>query len=413
MSALPAILVLGSGPAPYRRYILAGMARRCRPVLLHREPATWQLPFVADAATADLGEPAQTLEAGRALAVRNDCRAVVTWDESLVTVAAELAASLALPGLPVEAARACRNKRRQRELFAAAGVPSVRYAAVASAADAADAAGHIGYPVVVKPSRFGGSAAVALARDEAEVYAAAQRALEMVIPVLGPPGDVLVEEYVTGTEISVDSAVLDGQVTPFVTARKEVGFAPAFEEIGHAVGLAWPQADAVAAAVEAANLAVGADRAVTHTEVMLTARGPVLIEVNGRLGGDMIPYLGELATGVLAGEVAALVALGEAPDVTPRHDRLAGVRFFYPPYDMRLLGVRVDEAVTAAPWVDTFLTLQEPGATVRLPPREYIGRVAMGIATAPDEPTLRERMDRLAAAVTVEGEPLDSLQPQP
>ena len=36
----------------------------------------------------------------------------------------------------------------------------------------------------------------------------------------------------------------------------------------------------------------------THTELRFTDRGPAIIEVNVRLGGDLIPYLGKLATGL-------------------------------------------------------------------------------------------------------------------
>jgi hypothetical protein len=40
----------------------------------------------------------------------------------------------------------------------------------------------------------------------------------------------------------------------------------------------------------------------------LTARGPVIVEINARIGGDLIPYLGRLATGVDPAHVAVDLA---------------------------------------------------------------------------------------------------------
>jgi hypothetical protein len=46
---------------------------------------------------------------------------------------------------------------------------------------------------------------------------------------------VLVEEFADGYEISIDSAIIGGQVTPFCLARKELGYPPYAEEVGHFV----------------------------------------------------------------------------------------------------------------------------------------------------------------------------------
>ena len=57
--------------------------------------------------------------------------------------------------------------------------------------------------------------------------------------------------------------------------------------------------------------ALGLDRCVTHTEIRLSpSRGPVVIEVAARLGGDKIPYLVELTTGASPSLAAASALLG-------------------------------------------------------------------------------------------------------
>ncbi len=121
---------------------------------------------------------------------------------------------------------------------------------------------------------------------------------------------MLVEEFADGYEISIDAAVFQGQVTPFCLARKEIGYPPYAEEIGHYVDAADPLlADEQLIQVLAdAHAAIEFTDGVTHTEIMMTADGPKVIEINARIGGDMIPYLGLQATGADPGLAAAAVA---------------------------------------------------------------------------------------------------------
>ena len=121
---------------------------------------------------------------------------------------------------------------------------------------------------------------------------------------------MLVEECLTGPEVSVDAAVHAGEVLPMFTARKEVGYPPYFEEIGHLVDATDPLWDdpKLRQVLVETHRALGLTDAMTHTEFKLTPAGPKVIEVNARLGGDLIPYLGMQVTGIDPGLVAAAVA---------------------------------------------------------------------------------------------------------
>ncbi|WP_255249341.1 hypothetical protein [Streptomyces albidoflavus] len=103
-----------------------------------------------------------------------------------------------------------------------------------------------------------------------------------------------------------------------------------------------PWAEEVHAQVTAAHTALGVEAGVTHAEVRLTSRGPRLVELNGRLGGDLIPYAGQLATGVDLVRAAPAVALRERPDLTPTRALTTEVRFLYPPHDGRIAAVSVE-----------------------------------------------------------------------
>lgn len=399
------ILIVGSGLAAFRRYIFETVSRHHTAVLLDSAPATWQQPFVADSAVADLTDPHQVLAAVDALNTRNPIEGVLTWDESLLIETAQIARHLGRPGLSLPTARACRDKALQRAAFAESGVPSARYRTVDTAEQAAAAARELGYPLVVKPRSLAGSIGVRLVHDDDELRTAYADASSATCPGFTDDAGVLVEEYLTGPEISVDSWVLDGEVVPIVLAHKIIGAPPYFQEIGHTVGPALPaELDLrVRDVVRRANLAVGADRMVTHTELMLTADGPRVVEINGRLGGDMIPYLGQLATGIDIGRVVADVALGRRPEPTNSLSRCAGVHFFHPKVEMRLEGLNVPADIEHAPWLHRIAMLFPPGTDLHVPPREFLNRGAYAIFTADDASTLATYRSRVVGEVELVG----------
>jgi hypothetical protein len=104
-------------------------------------------------------------------------------------------------------------------------------------------------------------------------------------------------------------------VLPMFLARKQVGYPPYFEELGHVVDAADPllSDDDVLHVLRHAHSALGFTDGMTHTELKLTPAGPMIVEVNARLGGGLIPYLGMRASGMDPGLAAAAVACGQPP----------------------------------------------------------------------------------------------------
>jgi biotin carboxylase len=142
----------------------------------------------------------------------------------------------------------------------------------------------------------------------------------------------------------------------------------------------------------------------SRTQLRLTAGGPRVIEVNGRLGGDLIPYLGWLARGIDHGRVAAEVALGEPLSATPQWQRAAAIRFGYPPTDCRVRRVYLppaSEGVRAD-------ALIGPGQIIRLPPHEYATRYAATVCTGSDRAECQRRLDAASVRMWLDGDPLGS-----
>jgi biotin carboxylase len=100
-------------------------------------------------------------------------------------------------------------------------------------------------------------------------------------------------------------------------------------EVGHLVPARLPAADRRAVGQVALRLldAVGLREGPAHTEVILTATGPRLVESHSRVGGDHINDLVRLATGVDLVDVAVARAVGLAPPPRPAGPGAGSIAF--------------------------------------------------------------------------------------
>jgi len=404
----PLLLLIGSSARRSREFILRSVSRRYALWLLQPAPVTWEEPYVVGATQVDNTRPDLLVEAARQVAADHEVAGVFCYDEGLVTPAAHVAQALGLPGNSPEAVTACRDKNATRVALERAGVAQPASIGVRSLDEARDAAEKLGFPVVLKPRGLAGGMGVRRADSPEDVETAYRAATGVSYP--GVPVfevSVLVEEYVDGPEISVDAVFFEGEGTALAVARKKVGLEPFFEEIGHEVDGADPLlTDArLAEALRASHAALGFHTGVSHTEFRLTANGPYLMEVNARLGGDMIPYLGELATGVDVALAAADVAAGRRPETTPSRHRAAAITFLYPERDTEIESVTVHED-RFPPRIHSADPMADPGAVLRLPPRGYISRYARVISLADTMEEARDALLKAPEIVELAGRPV-------
>ncbi|MBB5783096.1 ATP-grasp domain-containing protein [Nonomuraea jabiensis] len=409
------LVVVGTGPRLYREFMLRRIGERYDVHLVIGRPVEWEAPYVSGvsvvpgmttdgivAAVRDVVARGATSRAADA-AIGGAIDGVMTWAEDHVVDTALAAAAVGLPGPGPDAARACRDKHATRSALAACGVPQPQSELVADVAEARAVAEKFGYPVVVKPRAGVASQAVALVRDGEELaghFASARR-----LPAAGlrfPDRSVLIEEYLTGPEIAVDSVVRDGRVLPVFVSHKEMGYAPYFEETGH-----WTRGDdpllgdpAITRFLAQVHEAIGYATGATHTELKLTDEGPKLIEINGRLGGDLLSYLCDSASGVDPGLALAAVSCGDVPDLTRTRALCAGIRFAYPPWhETRVEEIAFDES-GLPPEADLAVPLVRPGEVVLLPHKDLMdGRVAFATAAAATREQLSAALDQALAAL--------------
>ncbi|WP_190022820.1 ATP-grasp domain-containing protein [Streptomyces hiroshimensis] len=411
----PLLLLIGSGGQVWREYMLRSMATRYRVHLFCPEPPTWELPYIEGHGVVDtLDVEAMTAlaRAGSASAsasASEEFSGVLTYEETRVEAAAGLATALGLRTSPPEAVRACRDKYAGREALRRAGVPQAESIAVAGLEEAREAADRIGYPVVVKPRALSASCGVTFAAGPEQLEEAFEEAGRIWFDEVATyERPILIEEFLDGPEISVEAVCRDGRVTALFVARKSLGYAPGFEETGHLVLAGDPLLDdpRLLKVLQDAHTALGLTDTVTHTELRLTGDGPRVVEINARVGGDRIPYLGGLATGVDIGLIAADLAVGAVPDTEPTRSAVAAIRFLYPDRDLTTASVEVDRDRLPDATHDVQV-LAGPGKELRLPPKDPVrSRYAFVIAVAGTEQSCAAALDEAAAAVTVHGTPL-------
>jgi hypothetical protein len=403
----------GRSCEPFRRYMLEAALAECEVWMFDSPGQTWQQSLVTGATEVDVFDAEASVAAALRLREKVDILGVWGVDEPTIVPAARVAQALGLPGLDPAAATAARDKSISRQLFRESGVPQPQSIPVADLAEAAEAAAQVGYPLVAKPRALGSSLGVVLIHSEQELatgYAAAKAAKYHGTPTF--ERDVLIETYIDGPEISIDGYCHNGRYEPQFIAHKSLGFAPFFEEVGHTVDAADPlmRSAEIRSVLQRAHSALGLRDGLTHSEIRLTSAGPVLIEINGRPGGDFIPMLGKLATGQNPLTAGVRIALGRpvgdaAPDPDPRTGA-ASIHFLYPPYDCRVEGVEVLPG--ADPGDDAAELVLQPlvtaGVELRLPPRGYVGRWAYLMAHGGDvescETTITANLDRLRLNAT-------------
>ena len=235
-----------------------------------------------------------------------------------------VASRMGLISNPDEYSETTTNKYLMRECFTMNNIPSPRYT-IASKDDAYSIKG-FNFPLIVKPTDRSGSRGVEKVLDPVQLGKAISRARKYSFN-----GAAIIEEYVTGCEISVESICYEGchyilQVTDKVTTG-----APYFVELEHHQPSALSPLvqervkDIVLRALDALHVRYGA----SHSELKITEDGDIrVIEIGARMGGDFIgSTLVQLSTGYDFLEGVIKVAMGEFAEHQITEHNCSGVYF--------------------------------------------------------------------------------------
>jgi len=243
-----------------------------------------------------------------------------------VRAVSEVVKKLSLVGISTETAICTTNKYKMRKRLALNNIPIPAYYKTNNIDEYLIKTKLFNDVFIVKPADNSGSRGVSLVRSEQEIEQAFYYAKKH-----SGSGEVLIEEFMTGREVSVETLSVDGKVSILAITDKLTTGAPFFVEMGHSQPAQFERSiiEKIKKVAIDAVLALGIENGASHTEIIVTETGPKIVEIGARLGGDNITtHLVPLSTGIDMVGCSIKIALGEKPDVNNKFNRGSAIRYF-------------------------------------------------------------------------------------
>lgn len=286
----------------------------------------------------DLKDTARLIDYARYLQQNGGLDAVFTAATDFSAAVAAIAAACGLRGHTLEAALNATDKVRMRECFRKADVPSPAFieltaADLAAPADRLEARGNVRYsdlgaatadtlerrlgelagrfPLVVKPVDNMGARGCSLVKNLSELRKAAATALQH-----SRSGRAIVEEYIEGSEFSIEGLIFGGRLYITALADRHIFFPPYFIEMGHTIPSECTQdiADEVISVFERGVHALGLTDGAVKGDILVRNGKAFVGEIAARLsGGYMSGWTVPYSCGLDITAAALTLALGGSP----------------------------------------------------------------------------------------------------
>ncbi|MBI0331626.1 ATP-grasp domain-containing protein [Burkholderia plantarii] len=243
--------------------------------------------------------------------------------DDFVIPAAEVAAALGLPHPSLDGLRNAFSKKQVRDVLIRHGFAQPAYELLQ--ADALPARPGIGFPCVIKPLRDAGAYNVSLCRDEHDYAAAVERIRAGgARSMLGrSQATYLAEEFLEGRFYGAELIHAAGAWR--ILGINRIFVAPedglCMTGISHPSDLSPADADALGAVILDWIAALGLSGGALNVEFILTARGPMLVEINLRIAGARAVRQIALTSGVDMVRLLIDFCLGRPAPVVPRVER--------------------------------------------------------------------------------------------
>jgi phosphoribosylaminoimidazole carboxylase (NCAIR synthetase) len=210
-------------------------------------------------------------------------------------IAALTAEELGLPWHSPQAAAACRDKHRMRELFAEAGLAVPRHERIAIDGDPVAATARTHFPCVLKPLGLTGSRGVIRANNSDEFVAAFRRIRRILeLPEIRRLREdwnqaIQIEQYIPGNEFALEGLMTRGEFrTLAIFDKPDPLEGPFFEETIYVTPSRQPDSvqDAIVDTTVRAARALGLYHGPFHAEMRVHDGGVCMLEIAARpIGG--------------------------------------------------------------------------------------------------------------------------------
>lgn len=296
-----------------------------------------------------------------------------------------------LPRKDWHVAYRAKNKAEMRAELRASGLDVLRHAVVCDDAALQSLISTLPYPCIVKPREGVASQLVTLAHDQAELQS------QCAAVWAGQPGlPLLLEEYVEGPLYTLETLGDGKQISVLGGFQVTLSPPPYFVELEAqwGTGLSSAQEAQVVDIVRRFGIGFGA----CHTEYVMTANGPRIIEINYRNIGDYREFLLQETLDIPLFELVLRLYLGEPLPKLDLARNAARIRYFTAQSAGCLSDAPEAFARQAGGFTISYKPLRSTGETISLTNsnKDYLG-VLRGIG--PDEQRLGAEIDRVSSSL--------------
>ncbi|MCB9980951.1 MAG: ATP-grasp domain-containing protein [Rhodospirillales bacterium] len=277
----------------------------------------------------------------KTLAEEHNIKGIGTSSDYYIRTAAQMAFVFNLSGPDAQSIENTQDKSKMRKILKDAGLTTPTIATITFKDDIEKKVAGMSFPVVAKPVTGTGSEKVRLCANLAELDTCINRILSVTHNSRGQelPPYALVEEYIEGQEYSVE-LLCNPEPCVITVIKKHMGPEPNFLEIGHDVPAPiskseWQSCEQEAIkAAKAMQLTFGC----LHVELKLGKTGPVIIEINTRLAGGMLPDLIKRVYDIDLIKAQINAILDKKSDIPTKIEpkTYACIRFLVPPHNGKL-----------------------------------------------------------------------------
>lgn len=367
------------------------------PIILSADPG--QYDYVAaegiEAVRVDTSDLDAMLRKCSCLRASYQIVGIASAEERFCAAVGKLCRHFGLPGPTPASIEVCCDKFSQRQLLAEAGVPIPAYHVAANVKEIESSAAEIGLPVVLKPVVGTGSYGVRLCRDVQELVEHATYLFGGKHLWRSSPR-ILIEEFVEGPYYCAET--MGHEIVGIAAAKFDHPPYFSFREFTHPAPLRDDEHQHLADISLRCLRALGLGWGPTNVEFRWANRGPVVIEVNPRLGGGAGPRVVQLAYGIDLIAEHIKLAIGEELDLRRRHLNVATARILMPDRDGILDWIDGQTKAATIPGVAEVKLYVEPKTPI-VRKGDYRDRIGYVIGASPSrtqtEAIIQEAVDLL------------------
>lgn len=350
----------------------------------------------------DIRRPEKAIPRIKEFAENTPLDAILGVDEETVVLAAMASEQLGLPGNPVIAAEATRNKYELRKRLASSGLPAPEVNLFDANEDPHALVKQVSFPCVLKPTFLYASRGVMRADDtDSFVYSFNTiRGILSELTVVKLGGElaqhILVEDYIPGNEVSLEGILQNGKLHVLALFDKPDPMeGPYFPETYYVTPSRLPTEiqSEVQQNVQDGAQALGLSRGPVHAELRLNQNGIFIVEIAARSIGGYCSKVLRFEDDHSLESVILQQALGRDISGISREKMSAGVMMIPPPAEGILSEIKGLQTARSIKGIEEVLISIPVGQKLGVLPQtaQYLGFIfARGESPERVERSLRE-----------------------